>query len=152
VAYRSIGLPDIGDPEENAKRQQEARARGEEFAKRSAVRSDLNSIHTVLVRYAKKHNNRLPATVEELGKLDFFEQRAFDKVKDGTFVIRWGLTLKAEVFAYETAAPEQGGYVLKANGEVVKMTAAELQAVLAKNSQTKNSETNKPADKKAAEE
>jgi hypothetical protein len=75
----------------------------------------------------------LPASLEAAANaIKAIDERIYERVKQGLYVIKWGAPMNAPVLAYEKDAPSKGGWVLPGNGPVRKMTADELQKLLAK--------------------
>jgi len=128
-AYEARGFR-ITDPERDA------------IIAEAPIKSDLYELNGLLNSYASKHEGRLPTNLEHL--VDFAKQfpHIYAKVKDGTYIVRWGFTAKSAVLAYEKDAPEKGGYVLGPNSRVEKMTADALKVVLGK---TKGTQPTKAA-------
>jgi hypothetical protein len=98
-------------------------------------RSELQQIWMMYRLYAKE-KKRPPMKLADLRLYERVAPAGAATVARGEFVVRWGTKLVEEdqsssiVVAYEKNAPQEGGFVLLANGKIQKMTASECQAAI----------------------
>ena len=94
--------------------------------------SDLGFLHFALTGQV---NGKDPETFPkdmEAGRtaIQVIDERIFERVKSGEYIVRWGAPLTDPVLAYEKNAPTQGGWVLRGNGRVEKLSAEEVKKLL----------------------
>ena len=58
------------------------------------------------------------------------DERIYERVKKGLYVIHWDTPLNSPIVAYEKDAPTKGGWVLPGNGIVTKMSADQVKQLL----------------------
>ena len=82
--------------------------------------------------------------LDDVNNFDSKFPKAVAAVKDKSVVIVWGKTFKegvtpeaAEIMAYEAKAADQGGWVVKNNGELYQMSASDFAAKVPKTSAKK---------------
>jgi hypothetical protein len=93
-----------------------------------------------LLHAAQGGAGRPPAKLSDLNRYKAQFPRAYEAVKSGDVVVRWGTPLKGEgdvgedetVLAYEKDAPSDGGFVLMSAGSVKEMSADDLKTALRK--------------------
>lgn len=78
-----------------------------------------------------KTPERVPKDLDAAAlSIKLVDERIFERVKKGDYVIHWDAPLNSPVVAYEKDAPAKGGWVLKGNGITEKMTADQLKQLL----------------------
>lgn len=78
-----------------------------------------------------KAPERTPKSLDEAAlSIKVIDERIYERVKKGNYVIHWDTPLSAPIVAYEKDAPTKGGWVLPANGVVTKMSAEQVKQLL----------------------
>lgn len=83
--------------------------------------------------------NRPPANINELGSMKAISGNAYEAVRGGEIVVRYGASMtdlqeepgpptSEEVLAYQKAVPDSGGKVLMLDRNIKTMTADEFKA------------------------
>jgi outer membrane receptor for monomeric catechols len=77
-------------------------------------------------------NNGPPSKIADLRTASATFPTLYKQVEDGEFIVVWNGILgdpnenEKVVLGYETAVPEQGGWVLRGGGSAIQMTAEEF--------------------------
>ena len=93
---------------------------------------ELRQVHEIY-SLEVKNTRAPPKKVSDLTKNEYAVTYpgAVEGVRSGRYVVLWGTPPgSSSVLAYEKAAPQDGGLVVLANGDVKTMAAAELNAAL----------------------
>ncbi len=91
---------------------------------------DPNKDLRYLALYLQKHgkDGRLPAKLDELADLKREMPQVYQAIRDGAYVVSWGVPYSAEtIVAYERDAPSKGGVVLTGDGSVRVLSADAFQ-------------------------
>ena len=79
----------------------------------------------------------VPAKIADLTKSEPMFPKSYSAVKNGDIIVLWGTPMMGEgsigkgggvIVAYEKAAPDAGGWVLKTDGTVLKASADEVKS------------------------
>jgi hypothetical protein len=84
-----------------------------------------------LALYLQQHGKggRLPAKLDELADLKREMPQVYQAIRDGAYVVSWGVPHSTEaIVAYERDAPSKGGVVLTGDGSVRVLSADAFQA------------------------
>lgn len=98
----------------------------------SEAQSDLGFLNFAFTQpvYGKAPE-RLPDDLRAAAtSIKVIDERIFERVDRGLYVIRWGAPFSDPVLAYEKQAPTDGGWVLRGSGAVERMTADQLNGLL----------------------
>ena len=95
----------------------------------SEAASDLGFLHFAFT--SGKTPERTPKDLDAAAlSIKVIDERIYERVKKGNYVIHWDTPLNAPIVAYEKDAPTLGGWVLPANGVVTKMSADQVKQLL----------------------
>ena len=97
-------------------------------------RSQLQDIWGLYQLYIEE-NKKPPTKLTDAEKYAIGFATGYDAVSAGDYVVEWGVHVGATaspnaVLAYPKSAPTQGGWVLMRDGNIRKMTADELKAII----------------------
>jgi hypothetical protein len=135
VGYRGHNVPDIGFQDGGRGNAPVPTGRVPFKEHERQPEWDLNALGGNLFGYSVNHNDHVPASLDELKDLPKVHEALYQKLKAGTCVVVWGTDFKkGPVLAYEKDAPTNGGLVLLPKGKVTRMSADQLNALLAKKS------------------
>jgi len=107
----------------------------------SKEREDLQQLGLAYYYYTQEHNPPAPTGWDDIVGAGKIDSETIERLRGAGVVVHWGMTFRNatngaanSVLAYPKTALESGGYVLMLDGGVHRMTASELNDMLASQS------------------